>query len=100
MWIITHDNVHEAGVNPAKDVIKSKDFLTRTTRKKAEARRHEFKLMRRGEVLFRGVAYFEDGADDKEKLRPLNEFGRSMHGCDEIQYRHEYGWISLRYPTI
>lgn len=100
MWIITHDNVHEAACNPSLGVIKSKDYITRRTRKKGEARRHEFKLLRKGAALFYGVAHFGDDATDHERLRPLNEFGRSIYDCDEIQYMSKYGWISLKYPTM
>lgn len=92
MWIITHDNVHEAGVNPAVTVPKSKDFLSKMTRKKAEARRHVFRLTKGGRVLFRGVAYFDDEASFKEILRPLDEFGRNLYDCDAIAYQVGRDW--------
>ena len=87
MWIITHDNVHEAGVNPAINVPKSRDFLQRATRKKAEQRKHVFRLMKGRCELFRGVAYFENDAPFKEILRPLDEFGRHLYDCDAIEYQ-------------
>ena len=86
MWIITHDNVHEAGINPAVNVPKSRDYMTQATRKKAACRKRIFRLTKQGRELFRGVAYFENDASFKEILRPLDEFGRSMYDCDEIQY--------------
>lgn len=86
MWIITHDNVHEAGVNPAASVPKSRDYMTQATRKKAACRKHNFRLTKQGRELFRGVAYFENDASFKEILRPLDEFGRSMYDCDAIEY--------------
>ena len=87
MWIITHDNVHEAGINPALNVPKSHDYMTQATRKKAACRKRNFRLMRQGRELFRGVAYFENDASFKEILRPLDEFGRSMYDCDGIEYQ-------------
>ena len=86
MWIITHDNVHEAGINPALNVPKSHDYMTQATRKKAACRKRNFRLMKQGRELFRGVAYFENDASFKEILRPLDEFGRSMYDCDAIEY--------------
>lgn len=86
MWIITHDNVHEAGINPAGNVPKSRDYMTKATRKKVSCRKHIFRLTKQGRELFRGVAYFENDAPFKEILRPLDEFGRSMYDCDEISY--------------
>ena len=86
MWIITHDNVHEAGINPAVSVPKSHDYMTQATRKKAACRKRNFRLMKQGRELFRGVAYFENDAPFREILRPLDEFGRSMYDCDAIEY--------------
>lgn len=86
MWIITHDNVHEAGSSPAHTVPKSKDYLDRVCRKKNAARKHIFRLMHKGREMFRGVAYFENDASFSGILRPLDEFGRSEYDCDEIQY--------------
>ena len=86
MWIITHDNVHEAGINPAGNVPKSRDYMTKATRKKASCRKHIFRLTKKGRELFRGVAYFENNATFNEILRPLDEFGRAMYDCDGIQY--------------
>lgn len=86
MWIITHDNVHEAGTNPAASVPKSHDYMKQATRKKAACRKHIFRLTKQGRELFRGVAYFENDASFKEILRPLDEFGRSMYDCDGIEY--------------
>ena len=86
MWIITHDNVHEAGINPAVNVPKSRDYMTQATRKKAACRKRIFRLMKNGRELFRGVAYFENDAPFKEILRPLDEFGRAMYDCDAIEY--------------
>lgn len=86
MWIITHDNVHEAGSNPAHEVPKSRDFLAGMSRKKSEQRKHIFRLMHKGREMFRGAAYFENNASFKEVLRPLDEFGRSKYDCDQIQY--------------
>ena len=86
MWIITHDNVHEAGRNPAVNVPKSRDYLEKATRKKAEQRKRHFRLMKQDRELFRGVAYFENDASFKEILRPLDEFGRAMYDCDAIEY--------------
>lgn len=104
MWIITHDNVHEAACNPSLGMIKSKDYITRKTRQKGESRRHEFKLLRKGVALFYGVSYFDENALDKntpralerEFLRPLDEFGASLYGCDEIQYMSAHGWVTIR----
>lgn len=89
MWIITHDNVHEAGINPAGNVPKSRDYMTKATRKKASCRKHIFRLTKKGRELFRGVAYFENNATFKEILRPLDEFGRAMYDCDAIEYMAE-----------
>lgn len=90
MWIITHDNVHEAVSNPAVIVPKSRDYMTQATRKKAACRKHIFRLTKGGRELFRGVAYFENDAPFKEILRPLDEFGRSMYDCDGIEYLIKY----------
>lgn len=86
MWIITRDNVHEAVSNPAINVPKSRDYMTKVTHKKASCRKHIFRLTKQGRELFRGVAYFENNATFKEILRPLDEFGRSLYECDEIAY--------------
>lgn len=86
MWIITHDNVHEAGSNPAHTVSKSLDYLDRMCRKKNAARKHVFRLMYKGREMFRGVAYFENDASFAEILKPLDVFGSSEYDCDEIQY--------------
>lgn len=86
MWIITHDNVHEAGINPALNVPKSHDYMTQATRKKAASRRNIFRLIKDGKELFRGIAYFEKDATFSDILRPLDEFGRAQHGCDGIEY--------------
>lgn len=86
MWIITSDRVHEAGINPAESVPKSRDYMTQATRKKAACRKHVFRLTKGGRELFRGVAYFEKDATFKEILRPLDEFGRAMYDCDGIEY--------------
>lgn len=86
MWIITHDNVHEAGTNPARNVPRSKDYLNRMSRMKRAERKHVFRLMHKGREMFRGVAYFENDASFHDVLRPLDEFGRSEYDCDEIQY--------------
>lgn len=86
MWIITHDNVHEAGSNPAHTVPKSRDYLEKMSRKKNAARKHVFRLMHKGREMFRGVAYFENDASFAEILKPLDDFGRSEYDCDEIQY--------------
>lgn len=90
MWIITHDNVHEAVSNPAGIVPKSRDYMTQATRKKASCRKHIFRLTKKGRELFRGVAYFENDAPFKEILRPLDEFGRSLYDCDGIEYLIKY----------
>ena len=86
MWIITHDNVHEAGINPVVNVPKSRDYMTQATRKKAACRKRIFRLTNQGRELFRGVAYFENDAPFKEILRPLDEFGRNLYDCDGIEY--------------
>lgn len=86
MWIITHDNVHEAGTNPARNVPRSKDYLNRMSRMKRAERKHVFRLMHKGREMFRGVAYFANDASFRYVLRPLDEFGRSEYDCDEIQY--------------
>lgn len=86
MWIITHDNVHEAGRNPANFVPRSRDYLERMSRLKSAQRKHVFRLMHKGREMFRGVAYFESGASFRYILRPLDEFGRSEYDCDEMQY--------------
>lgn len=86
MWIITSDRVHEAGINPAGNVPKSRDYMSQATRKKAACRKHVFRLTKGGRELFRGVAYFEKDATFKEILRPLDEFGRAMYDCDGIEY--------------
>lgn len=86
MWIITHDNVHEAGTNPARNVPRSKDYLSRMSRMKRAERKHVFRLMHKGREMFCGVAYFENDASFHYVLRPLDEFGRSEYDCDEIQY--------------
>ena len=86
MWIITHDNVHEAGINPARTVPRSRDYLERMSRKKNAERKHIFRLMHKGREMFRGVAYFENDASFHYILRPLDDFGRSEYDCDEIQY--------------
>ena len=86
MWIITHDNAHEAGSNPARTVPRSRDYLERMSRKKRAERKHIFRLMHKGRELFRGVAYFENDASFRYILRPLDDFGRSEYDCDEIQY--------------
>lgn len=107
MWIITHDNVHEAACNPAMGMIKSKDYITRRTRQKGDARRHEFKLLSGGVTLFYGVAYFDENqlnkdtprALEKELLRPLDEFGASLYDCDDIQYMSTHGWVSITRTT-
>ena len=87
MWIITHDNVHEAGNNPALTVPKSKDYLEGIRRSKALARKHVFRLMKGGRELFRGVAYFNRDATFTQILRPLDEYGRSLYDCDAIEYQ-------------
>ena len=86
MWIITHDNVHEAGSNPARTIPRSRDYLERVSRKKSDERKHSFRLMHKGREMFRGAAYFESDASFHYILRPLDEFGRSEYDCDEIQY--------------
>ena len=86
MWIITHDNVHESGTNPAKNVPRSRDYLERMSRRKASDKKHVFRLMHKGREMFRGVAYFENDASFRYILRPLDEFGRSEYDCDAIQY--------------
>ncbi|MBQ7885371.1 MAG: hypothetical protein IJ313_00595 [Clostridia bacterium] len=90
MWIITSDRVHEAGINPAANVPKSRDYMSQATRKKAACRKHVFRLTKSGRELFRGVAYFEKDATFKENLRPLDEFGRAMYDCDGIEYLVKY----------
>ncbi len=86
MWIITHDNVHEAGTNPSRNVPRSKDYLSRMSRMKRADRKHVFRLMHKGREMFRGVAYFANDASFHYVLRPLDEFGRSEYDCDAIQY--------------
>lgn len=86
MWIITHDNVHEAGTSPAIKIPRSKDYLERISRKKNAEHKHIFRLMCKGREMFRGVAYFEKDASFRYILRPLDDFGRSEYDCDEIQY--------------
>lgn len=89
MWIITHDNVHEAGTNPAVSVAKSRDFLESVTQARHGSirRRHVFRLMKGSRELFRGIAYFANDAEFREILRPLDEFGRSLYDCDVIEYQ-------------
>ena len=89
MWIITHDNVHEAGTNPAVSVAKSRDFLECVTqaRRGRIRRRRIFRLMKSGRELFRGIAYLASDAAFQEVLRPLDEYGRSLYDCDAIEYQ-------------
>ncbi|MBR3795001.1 MAG: hypothetical protein IKK34_03070 [Clostridia bacterium] len=89
MWIITHDNVHEAGINPAVSVPRSRDFLECVTKARNERvlRRRIFRLMKSERELFRGIAYFADDASYREILKPLDEFGRNLYDCDVIEYQ-------------
>lgn len=89
MWIITHDNVHEAESNPAGGVPKSSDYLKCVTEARCMRirRRHIFRLICKGRELFRGIAYLPKDATFKEILRPLDEFGRTLYDCDAIDYQ-------------